>query len=73
MGFYYLSKEWRSTQAPHTDSAHNPHGYACDFEATWGYSLHQGLISRNAEYQQHALAYWKEAAQDIIATLTKRA
>jgi hypothetical protein len=72
MGFYYLSQEWRTTQAPHTDRAHNPDGYVCDFEATWGYSLHQGLVSRNTEYQQHALAYWKEAAQDIMATLTKR-
>lgn len=73
MGFYYLSKEWRKTQAPHTDREHNKKGgYACDFEATWGYSVRQDLLTRNAEYQQHALANFKEAAQDIIATLTKR-
>lgn len=63
--FYYLSKSWREGNAPHNDE------YRCDFAATWGYSLNQALLSRNAEYQQHALAFWKEAAQDTIATLTK--
>jgi hypothetical protein len=28
-------------------------------------------VSRNQEYQSHALTFWKEAAQDMIATLTK--
>jgi len=65
--FYYLSKDWRDTQAPHSND-----DYTCDFEATWGYSLHADLISRNQEYQVHALTFWKEAAQDIIATLTKK-
>jgi SAM-dependent methyltransferase len=64
--FYYLSQEWRDANAPHNDE------YACDFMATWGFSMHQMLISKNQEYQEHALYFWKEAAQDIIATLTKR-
>lgn len=64
--FYYLSKEWRATNAPHND------GYSCDFDVTWGYSMHQALVSRNQEYQSNALAWYKEAAQDIIATFTKR-
>lgn len=66
MWFYYLSKDWREKEAPHNDF------YKCDFQATWGYSLHQGIMSRNSEYQQHALQFWKEAAQDIIATLVKK-
>jgi len=65
--WYYLSKEWRAANAPHND------GYTCDFEATWGFSLHPQIQPRNQEYQMHALAFWKEAAQDMIATLTKRA
>lgn len=69
MGFYYLSREWRKTQAPHACSEHNPNGYSCDFECTWGYALHASLHARNQEYQQFALANHKEAAQDIIATL----
>jgi hypothetical protein len=72
MGFYYLSKSWRDTQAPHTDKSHNPNGYACDFEATWGYAPHPALMARNAEYQQFAFANYKEAIQDIIATLVKK-
>ena len=65
--FYYLNRDWRKDNAPHND------GYSCHFEATWGYSLHQGLMSRNQEYQSHAITYWKEAAQDLIATLKKLA
>ena len=64
--FYYLSKEWRAQNAPHND------GYVCDFEATWGYSLNPAIQARNQEYQMYALSNHKEAAQDIIATLTKR-
>lgn len=63
--FYYLDKSWREQNAPHND------GYKCNFLATWGYSLHPHLQPRNQEYQQHALQFWKEAAQDIICTLTK--
>lgn len=64
--FYYLSKDWRAANAPHND------GYTCDFEVTWGYTLNQSLVNRNQEYQNHALANFKEAAQDIIAMLKKR-
>jgi len=71
MSFYYLSAEWRKTQAPHTDAKHWPKGYACNFVSTWGYAPHQLLLTRNTEYQQHALQFWKEAAQDLLCTLTK--
>jgi SAM-dependent methyltransferase len=66
MWFYYLSREWREANAPHNDF------YLCDFEAKWGYSMHPALAPRNTDYQQNALQFWKEAAQDIICTLTKR-
>lgn len=72
MGFYYVSKEWRDSQAPHSDSKWNKNGYSCDFSATWGYTLRQDLMSRNQEYVQLALQTQKEAAQDIIATLVKK-
>ena len=45
--------------------------YKCNFNATWGYAIHPLLHARNQEYQQHAMTFWKEAAQDLIATLTK--
>lgn len=64
--FYYLNKEWRAANAPHND------GYSCNFEATWGFSLHPQIAPRNQEYQAHATQFWKEAAQDIVATLVKK-
>jgi ubiquinone/menaquinone biosynthesis C-methylase UbiE len=72
MWFYYLSREWRMQNAPHTDSTVWPGGYSCDFEATWGYSLREDLKIRNQEYQQFAITNYKEAAQDIMANLKAR-
>ena len=80
MGFYYLSREWRlgnpekglGANAPHTDISVNPNGYNCDLEAVWGNNMHPSLTVRNQEYQQYAMAWYKEAIQDIHATLTKR-
>ena len=64
--FYYLSKEWRATNAPHND------GYSCDFSVTWGYNMNPALAQRNTDYQANAISWWKEAAQDIIATFVKK-
>lgn len=72
MFYYYVSKEWRVLNAPDNDIEWNKDGYFCDFDATWGYSLNQAIQTRSLEYQQHALAFWKEAAQDMVATLVKR-
>lgn len=72
MAMYYLSKDWRNTQAPHTDKQWNPEGYDCDFEATWGYSMHPQILTRAQDYQQYALAWYKEACQDLYITLTKK-
>lgn len=64
--FAYLDADWRKVNAPHNTD------YTCDFKGTtWGFSLHQSLVGKNPEYQQHALTFWREAAQDMIATLTK--
>jgi len=63
--FYYLSREWRAQNAPHNDF------YTCNFAVGWGHSLRPDIAVRNQEYQQFALANFKEAAQDMIATLTK--
>lgn len=65
MWFYYLSDQWRSQNAPHNDF------YKCNFSCGWGYSLHNSLLTRNQEYQNFALANFKEAAQDLICTMTK--
>lgn len=70
--FYYLSNDWRQQNAPHTDAKYLAGGFACNFEATWGYSLRPDLAVRNQEFQQFAIANYKETCQDIVATLTKR-
>lgn len=64
--FNYLNKEWRENQAPHTMDLLD-----CNFQATWGYGMHPAIVTRNQEYQQYALNWFKEAAQDIHATLVK--
>lgn len=65
---FYLSAAWRKDNAPHCDL------YTCDFDAVQpGYSPHPEIQLRSFEYQQHALKFWREAAQDMIFTLVKRA
>lgn len=70
--FYYLDKNWRASNAPHTQIDVLQHGYDCDFNATWGYGMHGTLLPRNTEYQQFAMQNFKEAIQDIHATLVAR-
>jgi hypothetical protein len=70
--FYYISQGWRDQNAPHTDAKTWPQGYACDFEATWGYNLNPVLHVRSQEYQQFAMQHYREAIYDIHATLIKR-
>lgn len=70
--FYYLDKNWRETQAPHTDIKHNENGFNCDFHIGWGYNFREDLTVRNEEYRQFASANYKEVCTDIIATFTKR-
>ena len=66
-GWYFnLNAEYRK-QDPNGDKR-----YKCDFDATWGYELHPSLATRNHEYQQNAVMFSKEAAQDLIATITKK-
>ena len=63
--FFHLRKEWRTINNKYEKR------YTCDFETTWGYKLHPLIEPRNQEYQQNAVVFWKEATQDIIATLVK--
>jgi SAM-dependent methyltransferase len=69
MFYYYISKAWREVNAPDNDIEWNPDGYSCDFDATWGYALHPQIVPKNQELQTYALTFYKEAAQDLHATL----
>jgi hypothetical protein len=64
--FLYLRRAWREQNAPHTCD-----DYTCDFTATWGSQLDAYTLLRNQEYQQFAARYYRNACEDLIATLTK--
>lgn len=70
--FFYLLKSWRMQNAPHSDAEHLAGGYKCDFDATWGFSLHPQIAARNQEFQQFAITFYAEAAQDVMVNLVKR-
>ena len=60
----YLQAAWRKANAPHDTI------YTCNFNCTQpGYTMHPELALRSAEYRNHALQFFKEAAQDMILTL----
>jgi len=64
--FVMLNKGWREMQ-----NCVDRSGLVCNFDHTLGYGIHPGIISRAHEYQQHAMTFWKEAAQDLIVTLIR--
>ena len=64
--FLYLSRAWREKNAPHACD-----DYTCDFAVEWGCSMDEATALRNQEFQQFALRYYREAAQDLVATWRK--
>jgi len=68
----YLDRNWRETQAPHTDKKYLPWGFDCDFFCTWGFGLHQEVLTKNAETQRYMMMWNKEACQDTVSTWIKR-
>lgn len=64
--YYYLGKEWRKDNAPHNTD------YKCDFSCLIHFMVRADISLRNQEYQQHALANFKEAAQDLVAQVIKQ-
>lgn len=65
--FYHLNAAWRKDSSPHEE------GYTCDFAQppTIGYLPAPHLNGRNPEFVQYALGNFKDAASDMIATVTK--
>lgn len=65
--FYYtLHQAWRENQ-----NEADRFGLTCNFEVVIGYGLHPAVATRHAERAQEQMAWDKEAAQELIATLTK--
>jgi len=71
MFYFYLSKKWRMDNSPDNDIEWNPKGYNCHFEVTMGHTIHQEFVTKHQDKQMYALQFYKEAAQDLIATLVK--
>lgn len=68
--FYYVWKDWRTQNAPHTDIEFNPKGFNCDFNFGGGYTLHSDMNAWNDERKQYAQKWYKEAALDTVMTIT---
>lgn len=60
----YLSAKWRSTEAPHNDF------YTCDFECVAVVTFNPALMVKSEGYRADAVAWYKEAAHDLVFTLT---
>lgn len=76
MWYLYLHREWRKSQAPHTDIEWNPQGFTCDFDwmtsHTFDTSANGKFVGRNNDYIGFALANYRDAVMDLQATITKR-
>ena len=70
--YYYINKDWRKANAPHTDVEFVKWGFNCDFDAVGGYGMHQALLTRSPEYQNFAIQWYKEGAQDLHMNITKK-
>ncbi len=62
---YYLNKQWRETNAPHT-------GYDCDFDFVVGGTWDSWLDVRHQEAKMFAMQKYVNSYRDLILTLTKR-
>lgn len=70
--FYYLDRDWRKVNAPHNDFNECGFGYKCNLHVTWGYNISPALNGRNQEYVNNALQFYKEAASDTIAIMSRK-
>lgn len=68
--YSYLDRDYRK-RVPHVDKAYNPDGYDCHFKARWIYVLHPEVAEMDQSKQDFAIKFFKEAIQDMAATLTK--
>lgn len=71
MAAYYLRREWRLSQAPHTDVSLLPWGYSCDFEAIGAYSFRNDpdFTSKNDAYKQYAMQFYRDVIWDFVMTV----
>jgi SAM-dependent methyltransferase len=63
--YKYLNKQWRE-KVPHNDF------YTCDFDFALDYVLREDVETRSDAEKVFAVMNFKEAAQDLVAFLTRR-
>lgn len=69
---YYLKREWRMGNAPHSDASNWKDGLSCDFDAVWGYGMHPEIQVKSQDAQQFSFQWYKEAIQDLHITVTAK-
>lgn len=69
--YFYVWRQWRKDNAPHTDIEFNPQGFNCDFSFGGGYSeqLPEANLWNDAR-KEYARKYYKEYCLDTIMTIT---
>jgi SAM-dependent methyltransferase len=71
-GVYYLNREWRLSQAPHTDIRWNSNGYTCDFDSKLGYVLQAKFRNLNNEEKEYIQARLRDAVEEMHLHLVRR-
>ncbi|MGK2953665.1 MAG: class I SAM-dependent methyltransferase [Thiobacillus sp.] len=71
-GVYYLNREWRLSQAPHTDIVWNPKGYSCDFDSSLGYVLQPKFRNLKIEEKEYTQARLRDAVEELHLHLVRR-
>lgn len=68
-----VAEEWfpRLNKALREQHFYWEKGYHCDFDVTSGYGMHPQIRVRSVEYQQNALTFYKESAEETLVTLVK--
>jgi SAM-dependent methyltransferase len=70
MFYPYINREWRRRNAPDNDAEFNPDGYVCDFDAQIGHAMNSAIKNKSVEEREFAIAWYKEAVDDLHAKLT---
>lgn len=64
---FYLDADWRAVHAKH-----DPVTYTCNFAHSHDYIASPAFTGRSQEFMSFATAFYKEAAQDMVATVIKK-
>jgi SAM-dependent methyltransferase len=72
MFYVYLSREWRLRFAPDNDAEYHPDGYTCNFDVQLGHAMTPSMKDKSEAERAFAIAWYKEAVDDLHALLHTR-